>query len=98
MFICLCNGITDSQIKRAVAAGDTSLNDVRNRLGVGDQCGKCISMATDIIQAQLLSIATDAVAVKDTDSATTTINTGMNDDSQVQGHCVAKPDNFYQVA
>ncbi|MBV7317045.1 bacterioferritin-associated ferredoxin [Shewanella sp. NIFS-20-20] len=53
MFVCLCNGITDTQIKHAVASGDTNLLAVRQRLGVADQCGKCASMAHMIIQQQL---------------------------------------------
>ncbi|MFT5235393.1 MAG: bacterioferritin-associated ferredoxin [Shewanella sp.] len=53
MYVCLCHAVTDSQIKEAVNQGDSSLNDVKRRLGVGDQCGKCVKMATQIIQRQL---------------------------------------------
>ena len=53
MYVCLCHAVTDTQIKEAVSQGDCSLNDVKKRLGVGDQCGKCVKMATQIIQRQL---------------------------------------------
>ena len=53
MYVCLCHAITDTQIKQAVSQGDVSLSDVKKRLGVGDQCGKCVRMATQIIQNQL---------------------------------------------
>jgi bacterioferritin-associated ferredoxin len=53
MYVCLCHAITDTQIKQAVGQGDSSLADVRKRLGVADQCGKCAKMATKIIQNQL---------------------------------------------
>ncbi|ASJ95570.1 MULTISPECIES: bacterioferritin-associated ferredoxin [Shewanella] len=53
MYVCLCHAITDKQIKEAVDQGDMSLADVKRRLGVGNQCGKCSRMATDIIQARL---------------------------------------------
>lgn len=53
MYVCLCHAITDTQIKQAVSQGDTSLKDVRKRLGVGDQCGKCTRMAAIIIEQQL---------------------------------------------
>ncbi|WP_394389288.1 bacterioferritin-associated ferredoxin [Shewanella woodyi] len=53
MYVCLCHAVTDTQIKEAVSQGDSSLNDVKKRLGVGDQCGKCVKMATQIIQRQL---------------------------------------------
>ncbi|MCG9712960.1 bacterioferritin-associated ferredoxin [Shewanella insulae] len=53
MYVCLCHAITDKQIKEAVDQGDMSLSDVKRRLGVGNQCGKCSKMATEIIQARL---------------------------------------------
>ncbi|MCL1074799.1 bacterioferritin-associated ferredoxin [Shewanella dokdonensis] len=53
MYVCLCHAITDTQIRQAVSQGDTSLKEVRQRLGVGDQCGKCSRMAMQIIQQQL---------------------------------------------
>ncbi|MGS0827056.1 bacterioferritin-associated ferredoxin [Shewanella sp. 0m-8] len=53
MYVCLCHAITDTQIKEAVSQGDSSLADVKRRLGVADQCGKCTKMATQIIQRQV---------------------------------------------
>lgn len=53
MYVCLCHAITDTQIKNAVSQGDSSLADVKKRLGVANQCGKCARMAVQIIQNQL---------------------------------------------
>lgn len=53
MYVCLCHAITDTQIKEAVSQGDMSLADVKKRLGVAAQCGKCAKMATQIIQKQV---------------------------------------------
>lgn len=53
MYVCLCHAVTDTQIKDAVIQGDCSLADVKKRLGVGDQCGKCVNMASQIIQIQV---------------------------------------------
>lgn len=53
MYVCLCHAITDTQIKNAVKQGDSSLADVKKRLGVADKCGKCAKMAVQIIQNQL---------------------------------------------
>ncbi|MDB2387210.1 bacterioferritin-associated ferredoxin [Shewanella sp.] len=53
MYVCLCHAITDTQIKEAVSQGDTSIAQVKKRLGVGDQCGKCVTMASQIIQRQV---------------------------------------------
>jgi bacterioferritin-associated ferredoxin len=50
MYVCLCKGITDSQIRDAVYEGANSLKDVRNQLGVAMQCGKCACIAKDVIK------------------------------------------------
>jgi len=49
MYVCLCKGVTDSQIRQAVDAGATSLRQVRQQLGVASQCGKCSCLARDIL-------------------------------------------------
>ena len=53
MYVCLCNGITDTQIRDAVDSGAESLRAVRKALGVANQCGKCASMARDIVRDTL---------------------------------------------
>ncbi len=49
MYICVCNGITDSQIRDAVSDGAASLDDVRSLLGVASKCGKCACLADSVI-------------------------------------------------
>lgn len=41
MYVCLCKGITDTQIRDAVTDGACSMRDLRERLDVANQCGKC---------------------------------------------------------
>ena len=53
MYICLCKGITDTQIKQCVDNGATSLQQVRRELGVATQCCKCLPEARAIIDQQL---------------------------------------------
>ena len=48
MYVCLCKGITDSQIRRAVAGGMQKFCDVRESLGLATQCGKCGILAREI--------------------------------------------------
>ena len=45
MFVCVCNAISDRQIKETVAAGATSLTDLQNALGVATCCGCCADLA-----------------------------------------------------
>ena len=53
MYVCLCRGITDSQIRKAVQAGKTEFPQLKQSLDVGAQCGKCVRMTMEIIAAEL---------------------------------------------
>ena len=41
MYICICNAITESEVRGAVSLGCKSMCDLRNDLGVATCCGKC---------------------------------------------------------
>ncbi|MEH6567351.1 MAG: bacterioferritin-associated ferredoxin [Halopseudomonas sp.] len=41
MYVCLCKGVTDNQIKDAINQGACSMRDLRADLDVATQCGKC---------------------------------------------------------
>jgi bacterioferritin-associated ferredoxin len=58
MYVCLCKGITDSQIRDAVYDGADSFRDVRQQLGIGTQCGKCACLAKDVIRDTVHEINT----------------------------------------
>ncbi|HEZ8188086.1 TPA: (2Fe-2S)-binding protein, partial [Neisseria gonorrhoeae] len=34
MFVCICNAVTDHQIKETIAAGATTMGDLQSQLGV----------------------------------------------------------------
>ena len=53
MYVCLCKGITDTQIKDAVCGGAASLRQVRKQLGVMSQCGKCGILTKEIVEEAL---------------------------------------------
>lgn len=53
MYVCLCRGITDSQIREAVAEGATSVREVNMRLGTASQCGKCGVTTREIVNTAL---------------------------------------------
>jgi bacterioferritin-associated ferredoxin len=50
MYICLCHGITDRQIRRAVEQGASSLGEVQMQLPVGGCCGRCEPAARKLIE------------------------------------------------
>ena len=57
MYVCLCRGITDQDIKDAVSDGAESFRDVRDLLDLGTCCGRCAPEARSIIQHELAEIA-----------------------------------------
>jgi len=50
MYICICNAVTDKQIRRAAESGVSSLWQLQRELGVASQCGKCREAATSILR------------------------------------------------
>ncbi len=51
MYICLCRGVTDRQIKAAIDNGAQTLSHLRKHLGVAGQCGKCACSAQELLDA-----------------------------------------------
>jgi bacterioferritin-associated ferredoxin len=49
MYVCLCNAITDQQIRRAAKAGVASVHELTESLGVASNCGSCADHAQSII-------------------------------------------------
>lgn len=49
MYVCLCNAITDRQIKATIAAGASSLTDLKAQLGVATCCGCCAELASSFL-------------------------------------------------
>lgn len=60
MFVCLCAGITDNQIRAAAAAGCDTLKQLRQDLDVGAQCGKCMIHAAAVLREQRAECHTPA--------------------------------------
>lgn len=50
MYICICNAVTDTEIRQCAELGATSLTDLRNGLGVASNCGKCACTAAEILR------------------------------------------------
>jgi bacterioferritin-associated ferredoxin len=50
MYICICNGITERDIRQAAAAGADTLDDLQRELGVGAGCGNCASCARECLR------------------------------------------------
>jgi bacterioferritin-associated ferredoxin len=53
MYVCLCNSVTDREIRSAVREGVCSMRELRAQLGVASNCGKCAQCACDILNETL---------------------------------------------
>ncbi|MGH1361169.1 MAG: (2Fe-2S)-binding protein [Burkholderiaceae bacterium] len=53
MIVCLCNAVSDSEIKDWVALGGSSVDQIKADLGLGTCCGKCQDCASEIIEDAL---------------------------------------------
>lgn len=45
MYVCVCQAVTDHQIREAAHSGARTLRDLRRDLGVTRDCGRCASCA-----------------------------------------------------
>ncbi len=51
MYVCICNGVTEADIRTAAAAGCGSMAELTMRTGAGACCGSCVEMANDMLDA-----------------------------------------------
>ena len=49
MYVCICNAITDKQIRKAAESGVEDLWGLQRELGVAAGCGSCKEMASEIL-------------------------------------------------
>ncbi|WP_133470966.1 (2Fe-2S)-binding protein [Paraglaciecola marina] len=55
MYVCLCHGITDKAIQQAVREdGVGNMRQLKKKLNVGSQCGKCVQLAQTIIDNTII--------------------------------------------
>jgi len=51
LYVCICNGVTDRQIRDAAASGVRSVAELTMRTGCGASCGSCLETAAAILEA-----------------------------------------------
>lgn len=49
MYVCICNGVTDHDIRRAAAEGCRDLAELTARTGCGGTCGCCRELAAEVL-------------------------------------------------
>lgn len=50
MYVCICNAVTDRQIRHAAEDGVVSMAELSRRTGCSDCCGSCSDLASEILE------------------------------------------------
>ena len=50
MYVCICNGVTDRDIRQAAEVGCRSLAELTMRTGCGATCGTCLDTAAQLLE------------------------------------------------
>ena len=49
MYVCVCHGVTDHQIRRAAEEGVREVHELTMRTGAGSNCGSCLPLAAQLL-------------------------------------------------
>jgi bacterioferritin-associated ferredoxin len=49
MYVCICNGYRDAEIRRVARTGIRCARTAYSLLGHGPRCGRCLAVAQDLI-------------------------------------------------
>ena len=50
MYICICNAVTEREIRECVRQGAQCLDELAFKLGVGAGCGRCKECAAELLK------------------------------------------------
>lgn len=53
MYVCVCNAVTDRQIRSEVQGGACSMRQLQLSLGVAATCGRCAPCARELLMSCL---------------------------------------------
>ena len=59
MYVCLCNGFTDRQVRQVCPAAAGSTAEIYRQLGVQPRCGKCVPFVRDIVRRETQQAGAD---------------------------------------
>lgn len=57
VYVCICNGVTDREIRQAARAGCSGVAELTMRTGCGSTCGSCLPMACDVLEHEQREMA-----------------------------------------
>jgi bacterioferritin-associated ferredoxin len=52
MYVCICNAVTERQIRQEVGRGARTIADLRRTLNIGSRCGACECFAEEVLDEE----------------------------------------------
>lgn len=56
MYVCICNAVTDKQIREEARQGCCSLRELSKSTGCATTCGKCARQAREILTEEMVKM------------------------------------------
>jgi bacterioferritin-associated ferredoxin len=56
MYVCICNAVTERQVRECARDGACSLEELALQLGVGAGCGRCRDCAAELLNELTLTL------------------------------------------
>jgi bacterioferritin-associated ferredoxin len=50
MYVCLCTGVTDREIRETITEGASSVEEVSYCTGAGTRCGSCVGAIAKLVE------------------------------------------------
>ena len=50
MYVCICTGVTEQQVRDAAEAGCRTVGEMTMRTGAGANCGSCLPLVDELLQ------------------------------------------------
>ena len=51
MYVCICNAVTERQVRECASRGACSVAELDSNLGIGAGCGRCLECAEEILKS-----------------------------------------------
>jgi bacterioferritin-associated ferredoxin len=50
MYVCLCHGVTEREIRETIAEGASSVEEIAHCTGAGTRCGTCVNHIARMVE------------------------------------------------
>jgi len=57
VYVCLCNGVTEREVRQVAEAGCRTVSELTMRTGCGANCGSCLEYAAQVLDEVHATVA-----------------------------------------